>query len=63
MVKYHIVIENEQKGPFSLEEIFEMGISRNTLVWNENMKDWTEAQNVEDFIDILKKTRHRFPVN
>lgn len=61
MKKYYIVINNEQKGPFSIEEIALKKINKSTLVWNESFEDWTEAGNVEDFQSILKKSPPPIP--
>ena len=56
MEKFYIVINNEQKGPFSVKEILEMDINQNTLGWNENYDNWTELKNIEEFkIKLSKK--------
>jgi hypothetical protein len=56
MENFFIVINNEQKGPFSVKEILEMDINQKTLVWNENYDDWTELKNIEQFkIKLSKK--------
>lgn len=56
MEKFYIVINNEQKGPFSVKEILEMDINQNTLGWNENYDNWTELKNIEQFkIKFSKK--------
>ena len=55
MEKYYIVIEDQQKGPYTLEELKEQEISSSLLVWNESMEDWTEARNVSELKDIFQK--------
>ncbi len=62
-MKYFIVLDNEQKGPFSLEEIANMSITQQTLVWHENLDDWTEAKNITDFKEILKIKPPPIPKN
>lgn len=38
-MEYYFIIENQnQKGPFSLNEIIEMNLSENTLVWKKGLK-------------------------
>ncbi|WFO15806.1 DUF4339 domain-containing protein [Cellulophaga baltica 4] len=61
MKRYFIVIDEEQKGPFSIEQIAEKNINKNTLVWNETFEDWIEAGKVEDFEYILKKSPPPIP--
>lgn len=56
MEKFYIVINNEQKGPFSVNEILKMDVNQNTLGWNENYDNWTELKNIEQFkIKLSKK--------
>ena len=56
MEKFYIVINNEQKGPFSVKEILEMDVNQNTLGWNENYDNWTKLKNIEQFkIKLSKK--------
>jgi hypothetical protein len=54
MEKYYIVTDNEQKGPYSIEELQELNISLSTLVWNEGMENWVEAKNVPELRNIIK---------
>ena len=61
MAKYFIVINNEQQGPFSIEEIAEQKIYKSTLVWNEKFEDWIEAGKVEELQTILKKSPPPIP--
>ena len=55
MEKFYIVINNEQKGPFSVQEILEMDVNQNTLVWKESFDNWTELKNIEQFKVKLSK--------
>ncbi|MCD8406299.1 DUF4339 domain-containing protein [Tenacibaculum dicentrarchi] len=62
MENFFIVINNEQKGPFSVKEILEMDIHQKTLVWNENYDDWTELNNIEQFKTKLSKKPPPIPL-
>lgn len=46
MEKFYVIINEEQQGPFSLKELAKHSISKNTLIWEEGMSDWEEAQNI-----------------
>lgn len=46
--KYYVIIDNEQLGPFSLEELKSKKINRNSLVWREGFEDWIPAIMVEE---------------
>lgn len=53
MKKYFIILKNEQKGPFDLEAIKQMSISRNTEVWTEGYEDWVQAKDIPELAAIL----------
>lgn len=48
MKQYYIYLDNEQKGPYPLEEIIKQ-IKVDTLVWHEGMQDWQRADTIEEF--------------
>ena len=54
MKKYFIVENKEHQGPFSIEELREMGITADRLVWSEDMTDWAPASEVEELKAVLK---------
>ncbi|MFC2760498.1 GYF domain-containing protein [Hallella multisaccharivorax] len=47
-MKYFIIVNNAQQGPYDLEELRMRQISSDTLVWAEGMADWTPAWKVEE---------------
>ncbi|HAD14419.1 MAG TPA: hypothetical protein DCF33_18510 [Saprospirales bacterium] len=51
---YYIAIDNQQQGPFTLDELRAKGIQRDTLVWTEGLANWTKAEYLPFFKDILK---------
>ncbi len=59
--KYFIAEDDEQKGPFSFNELQEMGISKTTLIWKEGFDDWNEAGKVEKLQVLLKITPPKLP--
>lgn len=61
MKKYFIAEDDEQKGPFSFNELKEMGISKTTLIWKEGFDDWTEAGKIENLQSLLKITPPKLP--
>jgi hypothetical protein len=61
MNKYYIVIDGSQQGPFTLEDLQEIEITTTTLVWTENMENWTEAKNIEELKSVIKKVPPPIP--
>lgn len=59
--KYFIAEEDEQKGPFSFNELKEMGISKTTLIWKEGFEDWTVAGKIEKLQSLFKITPPKLP--
>lgn len=55
MRQFYIVENEQQSGPFSIEELKRKNITASSLVWEEEMDDWTEAKNIIDLKDIIIK--------
>lgn len=47
-MKFFIVENNQQAGPFTLEEMASRGVTPSTPVWREGMSDWTPAGNLPE---------------
>ncbi len=56
-MKYFIVENNKQSGPFSIYELKDKGITSETLVWAEGMIDWTPAWKVDELRAFLFNTK------
>jgi len=54
MQKFYIHLNNEQQGPFDLEELKSKNITPETLIWHEGMDNWQKANSIEALKDILK---------
>lgn len=59
-MKYFIIDNNEQRGPFTIDELYHLHIPSETLVWNETMTDWTPAWKVQELKYILEQ-QHQSP--
>jgi hypothetical protein len=55
-MNYFYIENNEQKGPFNLEELQKLSINQKTLIWHEGLEDWIEAQNSNDLESLFNKT-------
>lgn len=45
---YYIDQDNQQQGPFTVEQLSEQQINVNTLVWSEGMESWIPAGQVQE---------------
>jgi hypothetical protein len=50
---YYIFINEEQLGPFNMDELRTKRISRETKVWFEGLEDWKNAGEIEELKTIL----------
>jgi len=56
-MKYFIVENNKQAGPFSIYELKDKGITSDVLVWAEGMAEWTPAWKVDELRAFLFNTK------
>jgi len=54
MKKYYFAEGNEQKGPYSIEELKNYKISATTLIWREGLNDWVEATSLKELETLFK---------
>lgn len=47
-MRYFAMIDGERRGPFTLEQLQETGITPETYVWCKGMEDWRKAEDVAD---------------
>jgi hypothetical protein len=53
-MKHYYYSENDkQVGPFTFEELREKRLKKSTLVWTDELPEWTRADNVDELKDIL----------
>jgi hypothetical protein len=53
MKEYYIFINEEQLGPFNIDELKAKKLSRETKVWFEGLEDWKNASEVDELKTIL----------
>lgn len=56
-MKYFIIINDEQFGPFSIEEIKAKNLSNTTPIWHEGLSTWKQILDLEEF----KETKVNLP--
>jgi hypothetical protein len=54
MQKFHIHKDDQQQGPFSTDELKDLKITRDTMVWFEGAENWKKAIEVDDLKEIFK---------
>lgn len=51
-MNYFIAIKGKKKGPFTIEQLEDLKIYNNTLVWKEGMEAWLPANKIEELEGI-----------
>ena len=55
IMDYFVLLNEERKGPFTVEELAKKYITADVLVWHEGMKDWQRADSIEELQPIIKQ--------
>lgn len=55
-MKYFIIVNDAQQGPYTVEELRQRHIASETLVWAEGMQQWTPAWQVEELKPLFYET-------
>ena len=55
MKEYYVYINDQQQGPFTLEQLAELGITPETEVWTQGMADWQQAGDVAELTQLLQQ--------
>lgn len=53
IMKFFIVENNQQAGPFTIEEMAAHGVTPSTPVWREGMSDWAPAGNIPELAPLF----------
>lgn len=54
MKQYFIIDGQEQKGPYSIEELKALSIKRDTYVWFDGANGWAQAQTLDPLKELFK---------
>lgn len=52
--KYYAMIDGEQKGPFTLEELPAAGVRPGTYIWCKGMPEWQKAEENADVCRLFR---------
>ena len=53
MRQYYINIDSEQKGPFSLEELENLKLTKETPIWHKELDNWTTAGKLDELKELF----------
>lgn len=56
MKKYYLHNGTAEEGPFSMEELTEKNLEKDTEIWHEGLEDWTTVGEVEELKGLFKIT-------
>jgi len=53
-MQYFISERDVKTGPFSLEEMKEQHLAKDTLVWYQGLLEWTKASEILELTDLFR---------
>ena len=54
--EFYYLDGKEQKGPYSIDQLKELNLKQDTLIWEETFDNWKPLREVEELKGLLKKT-------
>lgn len=54
MREYFFLEGKEQNGPFSIEQLTQKELTKETLIWTEGMEDWQKIKDIAELVLVLK---------
>lgn len=54
--KYYLAVNNKQEGPYNLQQLRDMNLDANTLVWYDGLDEWKKLSNLPILSAQLTKT-------
>lgn len=51
-MRYYIIRDGKRHGPFSMEQLKEVGVSPGTKVWHKGLEEWTDAKELPELAEI-----------
>ncbi len=61
MKQYYLVKDNQQLGPFPIEQLLGNGLTPHSLVWCEGMANWTQASQVPELATLFAPQQPQVP--
>lgn len=53
--EYYYLDGKEQKGPYSIEQLKDLNLNSDTLIWEESFENWKPLNEIEELQGLLKK--------
>ena len=51
--QYYVLTDNVKRGPFSIDELSNQNITKDTLIWKHGLEQWTKAQDMQELSTLL----------
>ncbi len=52
-MQFYLLIDNQRRGPFTLEQLVTEGLERDSLVWHTGQADWVRADQLPALADLM----------
>ncbi|MCH8535318.1 MAG: DUF4339 domain-containing protein [Flavobacteriaceae bacterium] len=62
MKEYYIILNDEQHGPYSIQDLKDKNLKKDTFVWCEGLDDWQKLEDTPDLIEFIKLSKKPPPM-
>jgi GYF domain 2 len=59
--EYYVAVGTQKTGPFSMPDLMNQDIAKDTLIWKKGLINWTAATNLPELEDLLDNTPPPIP--
>jgi len=58
-MEFYLIVNGQQQGPFTIDELAQRGITPESEVWAEGMDDWKQAGDVPQLTEVLQQQQFK----
>ena len=63
MKEFFVIVNGQQQGPFTVEQLAELAITPETEVWCQGMDDWKQAGDVPELTSLLQQLQFQHHID
>lgn len=57
MKKYYIAVSDDTQGPYTIEELKKLDVTKDSFIWCEGFEDWKKASEIPELSDLCREAK------
>jgi len=53
MKEYYFLTGKDQNGPFTVDQLADKGLTKETLIWTDSMENWKKLKEIPELMEVL----------